>query len=258
MKWKEQAKRLIEVLDMVGSPVGISYSRESQPGADLSAKYWLCDAIKSARDGHVIQICRENSACFTGSWYVGLCPRPEGEQYQLLKKFVVEGEKLCASHAAFHRMTSQITPPPYGIADWIIMAPLEEAEMPPDAVIFLVNPEQGSRLLTLATFESGIPPRIEMHGPTCHQVIGYPVAAGQLNVSLMDITSRKRYQPSELCVSIPGFMLDTIIDAIDRCTAGVAHFEAPGELAVFIENLSESDKKPRKTKPKKRKNRAKK
>jgi len=252
MIWREQAKKLIDVLGLEGSPVGVSYRQEPLPGADTAGKFWVCEAIKNARDGSVIQISKDNSACFAGTWYLGLCPRPEGEQYRLLKKFVVEGEKLCATYASFHRMLSLITPPPVGIADWIALAPLDGAETPPDAAVFFVNAEQGSRLLTLATYHSGLAPRVEMHGPTCHQVIAYPVASGQLNVSLMDITSRKRYRPDELCVSIPGYMLETVVDAIDRCTAGTAPFEVPLEWENLAESLLTSQKKAKKPKKKKK------
>jgi uncharacterized protein (DUF169 family) len=191
----------------------------------------VCEALKLVSEGREIVLTEKSSACLSGAWHLGLTPAPVGEEYKELAKFLVKGEKLCESYAAIYRMTTLITPPPYGLGDCIVMAPLDKAALPPDVIVFIVNPEQASRLLTLATFETGIPPKMEMYGPTCHQVIAYPVTRGEINVSVMDITSRKRYRPDQLFVTIPGHKLARVMEAIDNRTAGTASFEVPPEMS---------------------------
>lgn len=230
MIWRKQAKRLIEVLGLKGHPVAVSYTIDPAR-TTVRPRFWVCEALKIARSGKEVVLTAQSSACMSGAWQLGLIPAPTGEEYKTLARFLVEGEKLCASYAAIYRMNKLITPPPFGLGDCVIFAPMDQVTRAPDLVVFVVNPEQASRLLTLATFETGVPPRIEMFGPTCHQVIGYPLVTGEVNVSVMDITSRKRYNPEELFVTIPGHILPRVIEAIDKSTAGVAPFEAPKDLA---------------------------
>ena len=68
-----------------------------------------------------------------------------------------------------------------------------------------------------------------MAGATCHQAIAYPVVTGELNVSLMDYTSRRirGYKPEDLLVSIPYHRFLGVMRSIDHCTAGRARMEIP-------------------------------
>ena len=109
---------------------------------------------------------------------------------------------------------------------------MNEAELPPDIVVFICNAEQGCRLVTLDTYATGIPPRPVMSGATCYQAITYPVVSGELNVSLMDYTSRriKGFKPSDLIVSIPYHRFHGVMRGIDGCTAGRAKMEIPASF----------------------------
>jgi len=71
-----------------------------------------------------------------------------------------------------------------------------------------------------------------MAGSTCHQAVAYPVVTGELNVSLMDFTSRhiRGYKAEDLLVSIPYHRFHGVIRSIDYCTAGRAKMEVPEAL----------------------------
>jgi len=223
MVWQEYAKRLREVLGLEGSPIAVSYSMvPSSEGK--TGKYLVCQALLDARDGAIINLSKESCACPGGVWHLGLGPRPSGEGDKLLKKFLVEGEKLFCSIATFHRAMSLTTQPPLGLAEYVVLSPLEKAEIAPDLVVFLCNPEQACRLVTLATYPDGLPPKTEIVGATCHMVIAYPLVSGELNISLLDYTSRKyqSYKPEELFVTIPYHKLPGLVESIDLCSAGMA------------------------------------
>jgi uncharacterized protein (DUF169 family) len=163
---------------------------------------------------------------------LGLAPQPSGDQFRALQKFLVEGEKLCSSIVVFHRMRALNTPAPLGLADNVIICSLEKSETRPDLVIFICTPEQASRLITLATFYDGIPPKLEITGSTCRMSIGYPIVSGQINANFFDYTSRKikGFGKDELIVSIPYEKMDNLVKAIPNCTAGTAEIEYPEEF----------------------------
>jgi len=226
MEWKEFAKTLKEVLKLDGSPVAITYSMRPARRAD-EAKAWVCRALLGARDGKTFCISKETSSCAGGTWHLGLGPRPSGDADKALKKFLVRGEKLFSSVSTFYRCMSLTSPPPAGLADYVIFSPLEEADQKPDLVVFICNPEQGCRLLTLALYATGVPPRTEMGGSTCHMAIAYPIVSGEINVSLLDYTSRRiqKFREDELTVSVPYHHMRQIVESVEFCSAGTASIE---------------------------------
>jgi uncharacterized protein (DUF169 family) len=232
MEWMKFADELRDLLGLDGSPVAVTFSMDPASGA-LKGKHRVCDALIKARDGAVIDLSASTSACGGGTSYLGLRERPRGgDEERALKDFLVNGEKLYCSVATFYRAQALSTPPPLGMADHVILSPLENAALRPDLVLFICNSEQASRLVQLDMYETGIPPKIEMSGATCHQAIGYPASTGELNVSVMDFTSRriKGYKPSDLIVSVPYHRLLGIMRSIDHCTAGRAPFEVPESM----------------------------
>ena len=235
MIWKGYARRLASVLALKGNPIAVTYSMKPVKG-DSKGRHWVCDALVAARAGATINLSKATSACPGGTWHLGLGPAPKGKAAEAVKKFLVEGEKLFSSRAAFHRCQTLTTPPPLGLATYVVMAPLGKAVLKPDVVVFFCNPEQACRLVTLATYHDGIPPRIELVGSTCHMAIAYPLVAGELNVSLYDYTSRKRkgYQPDEMIVSVPYHKMSLLVDGIDGCSAGTARIEYPPGLRKLM------------------------
>ena len=231
MEWKEYCEKLKELLKLKGSPIAVTYSM-NPPKDHKKGKCRVCDALILARDGQTVNLTKESSSCRGGTWSLGLAPQPSGEEFKALQKFLVEGEKLCASIVVFHRMRALNTPAPLGLADNVIISPLEKSETRPDLVVFICNPEQASRLITLATFYDGIPPKLEITGSTCRMSIGYPIVSGQMNANFFDYTSRKikGFGKDELIVSIPYEKMDNLIKAIPNCTAGTGKMEYPEEF----------------------------
>jgi uncharacterized protein (DUF169 family) len=231
MEWQEFSTRLRDVLKLAGSPVSVTYSMEPAVNAE-PGKHAVCRAILGARNGQVIDLNKETSSCPGGTWHLGLGPKPTGDADRALKKFLVDGEKLFCSIAAFNRALMLGTQPPLGLADHVIISPLEKADRMPDLVLFVVNPEQACRLIQLVTYWDGISPKTELVGAGCHQAIAYPLVSGEVNVTFMDWTARRSvpYRYDELIVSVPYHRIKGLVEAIGRCTAGLAEFEDPSSF----------------------------
>jgi uncharacterized protein (DUF169 family) len=231
VQWQDYAKTLKDVLELKGSPVSITYTDKdlSHLAKDRCA---ACDAFARARQGETIVLNRENSTCQGGTWHLGLGPAPQGKPRERLTRFLVEGEKLFCSPAAFYRINLE-APPSEDLTRNIVICPLEEAELRPDVVLFFVNPEQACRLMTLATWSTGISPRCSFVGSTCHMAVTYPLLKGEINVVLEDFTTRRRhdYVQDELIFSIPYHQFHSIVEAVPHCTAGTAPFVGFNEMA---------------------------
>ncbi len=228
MKWQDYSAKLKGLLGLEGSPVAVTYSMKPALRA-RKGKHMVCRALLDAAGGDIVNLSAETSACPGGAWHLGLAPRPSGEADKFLKKFLVDGEKLFCSIATFNRTMTLSTQPPYGLADYVVFSPLERAELMPDLVVFLCNAEQACRLVTLATYMDGVPPRAELVGSACHMAIAYPIVSGEINVSLLDYTARRwqKYRPDHLFVSIPYFRMHNLMESIDACSAGTAEVEFP-------------------------------
>ncbi len=226
MEWKEFSQKLKEVLVLKGSPVAVTYSMKP-PSKAADAKAWVCRALLDARDGKTLCISKDTSSCAGGTWHLGLGPRPTGDADKALKKFLVHGEKLFCSIATLHRCMSLTTEPPLGLADYVIFSPLEEAQEKPALVVFVCNPQQACRILTLALYATGIPPRMEMAGSACHMAVAYPIVSGEINLSLWDYTARRlqKLSEDELTVSVPYHYMHDIVGSIESCSAGTASIE---------------------------------
>ncbi|MEM2144082.1 MAG: DUF169 domain-containing protein [Candidatus Jordarchaeaceae archaeon] len=241
MEWKNYSEQIVEVLGLKGNPVAVTYSMKSS-SKSTGRKCRVCDAFLHARDDEVIDLTSTTLTCPGGIWHLGLGERPKGEAAKAFKEFLVDGEKLYCSIATFHRSQFLTTEPPFGLADHVILSPLNEAEFRPDLVLFICNAEQACRLVTLDNYDAGIPPKTEMAGSTCHQAVAYPIVSGELNVSLMDYTSRhiRGYKPEDLLVSIPYHRFHGVMRSIEHCTAGRAKMEIPESFRRLI-NINPSD-----------------
>jgi uncharacterized protein (DUF169 family) len=223
MDWRSCSLEIKRVLTLTGSPIAVSYSMTSPVGTNGHRRS-VCQALLYARSGNVVSLSRDNCNCPGGAWHLGLEPRPSDEIYELWEEFLINGERLFCSRASIRRTMALTSQPPQGRADHVIFSPLERAELIPDLVVFLCNPEQACRLVTLATYPEGKLPKLEMAGSTCHMVIAYPLVTGEINVSLLDYASRKYqdYQPTELFVTIPYDLMPGLMWSLDRCSAGTA------------------------------------
>jgi uncharacterized protein (DUF169 family) len=223
LNWRGYSTEIKRVLALTGSPIAVSYSMMSPAGTNGQRRS-VCQALLHARSGSVVSLSRDTCNCPGGAWHLGLEPRPSDDIYMLWEEFLINGEKLFCSPASVRRTLALTTPPPLGRADHVIFSPLEKAEQKPDLVVFLCNPEQACRLVTLATYPEGKPPKLEMAGSTCHMVVAYPLVTGEMNVSLLDYASRKYqdYEPGELFVTVPYDMMAGLMWSLDRCSAGTA------------------------------------
>ena len=240
-EWQEYAGRLKEVLELQGSPVAVTYLMEA-PSSASAKRCRVCNAMLEARSGETIDITPGSSACPGGTWYLGLGDPPKGEESKGLKEFLINGEKLFCSLATLFRHQVITSAIPKGLADHVIFAPLEKADRTPDLALFICNAEQACRLVTLHIYCTGLPPKVQMAGATCYQAVTYPLASGEMNVSLMDYTSRRirGFKTSDLLVTVPYYKMHGIIRSIPHCTAGTAKMEVP---ASFRHSLEAADLK---------------
>jgi len=184
-----------------------------------------------------------NNACFGAAWHLGFHKLSDPKVRNMVKKFVVEGEKLFCSYQALDNLLSQMQEAPDNSDSYFMLAPLEKCDFLPQLVIFICNAESACRLLTLATFIDGLMPKIKIGGPTCRMSIIYPLLTGELNLSFYDYTARKmcNVEKDKLIISIPYQKIPQIIASIDKCCAGNAKIEFPAEFRQFLQkNLAQS------------------
>jgi uncharacterized protein (DUF169 family) len=122
--------------------------------------------------------------------------------------------------------------PPTGLADRLVICPLEKTKIRPDIVLFQCNPEQACRLITLDTYWDGISPKQQVIGSICHSAITYPVMTGCTNITTGDWTARKqqKFEPDILFLPVPYERIHNLITAIPKCSAGDAEAVMPEEF----------------------------
>ncbi len=234
--WQDYARRLKELLQLEDMPVALSCQDEPFL-KEAPQKVRICRAILDAAKGATLQVNKENNACFGASWHLGFSKIEAPEVFGMIKKFVVEGEKLFCSYEALDNLLAQMEPPPNNASSYFVLAPMEKCAFKPQLVIFVVNPEAACRLLTLVTFLDGKMPKIKIGGPTCRLSIIYPLVTAEVNISFYDYTARKmcNVDKDKLIVSIPYAKLPAIVSSIDKCTAGTAKIEFPEEFRQFLQ-----------------------
>jgi len=235
-EWQNYSLTLKELLGLDYSPVAISCLKEPILKS-FSKKVRICKAILEAGKGEVIQVNKANNACFGASWHLGFHKIKNEKFKDMVKKFVVEGEKLFSSYQALDNLLSQMQEPPDNSDSYFVLAPMEKSEFIPQLVIFIVNAEGASRLLTLVTFLDGISPKIKIGGATCRMSIIYPLLSDEVNISFYDYTARKisNVDKDKLLVSVPYKRMHKIIENIDKCSGGRAKVEFPQEFREFLQ-----------------------
>lgn len=234
--WQGYSRILKEVLNLEFSPVAISCVKGAASQGD-SKKIRICRAMLDAGRGEIIKIDKTNNACFGAAWHLGFHQIEDPKVINMVKKFVVEGEKLFCSYEALDKLLSQMEPAPDTSGSYFLLSPLEKSELKPDLAVFIVNADSSCRLLTLATFIDGNMPKIKIGGPTCRMSIIYPLVTKEVNLSFYDSTARKicNVPADKLLISIPFQRIPAIIDAIDKCSAGSAKIEYPQEFREFLQ-----------------------
>jgi uncharacterized protein (DUF169 family) len=238
-EWQEYAAIFKELLGLDYSPVALHCLKEPYVESD-EKKLRICRTILDAGKGATLQIHRKNNACFGASWHMGFQEMKDPKVQGMVKKFVVEGEKLFCSYPALDKLISQMEPPPDNASSYFLLSPMEKADLLPQLVIFVVNAEAACRLLTFVTFLDGVMPKIKIGGPTCRMSIIYPLVTGEVNLSFYDYTARKmcNVEKDKLIISIPYEKIPKIIESIDKCSAGRARMEFPAEFRAFLQKRS--------------------
>ena len=217
MSTMEYSKRFRDVLELDGSPVGVSYHRVEDI-QQLDGRKTVCQLIQKARRGGKFFVTKDNMSCPGGAHYLGLIERvPRHED------FLVELEKIFQSPESAKRFFEVSPKPPLGLSYSVSFAPLEETESA-DVVLFVCNPIQAMRIIGLYTYESGAGPKNHLFGAACQAAITSPMVTKELSVSFIDWTARKlgAYKPDEVIVGVPFSRLESMVDAIEKSTWGTA------------------------------------
>ncbi len=235
-KWQDYAGILKNIFGLEQEPVGVSCLKDADIQAE-QGKVRICRAILDAGTGKSLKVNKTNNACFGASWHLGFSQIKDPQVIQMIKKFVVEGEKLFCSYEALDKLISQMEENPDNSNSCFTLSPLSNIEKEPELVIFVCNPEQACRLLTFVTFFDGVMPKIKIGGPTCRMAVMYPLLTGEVNVSFQDATARKMCHMDKnlLFVSIPAKRIPQIVENIDKCSAGTAKIEFPPEFRQFLQ-----------------------
>jgi uncharacterized protein (DUF169 family) len=218
----ESVERIRKALGIKAEAVGVKYTDEVSTPKPAEGKNTVCTGILEAADGKVIMISKETCACPGGQVHLGLV-----EARVIPLKFLVEGEKLWCDVKTATRSRiewQKIAPPPLGIAGKVYLYPLSRDVFVPDLVLFLVNAEQVSRLITLAQFWDGKTPSFEMRGALCWSSITYPMVSGNFNITVGDISGRRMagWNENAMIATVPVEKVQGIADAIPKSTAGTA------------------------------------
>lgn len=228
---KKQSELFKNLLELKYEPVAVIFTND-QISTGKYEKTPICRAIKLASEGGCYIVDKETSTCPGGSRYCGFSGTPTMDEKRRLQNFLTRGEKLTSSIVSFERMQKLSVEPPTGLSDRIIICPLSLAEKRPDVVLFLVNPEQACRLVTLDTYWDGISPDQQIIGALCHTAISYSLMTGNTNLSMGDWTARhhQEFDPDILFLSIPYERMDNLIKAVPKCSAGDASVLLPDDL----------------------------
>jgi len=236
-EWRNFALILKELLNLEYSPVAINCIKGASL-KNLERKVRICRAILDVGKGETLEINKENNACFGASWHLGFHKIKDSKVSNMVKKFVVEGEKLFCSYEALDNLISQMEEVPDNSDSYFVLSPLEKAEIEPELVIFISDAQGACRLLTLVTFIDGAMPKIKIGGPTCRMSIIYPILKNEVNISFYDYTARKmcNVEKDKLLISIPYKKIPQIIENINKCSAGRAKIEFPPEFRQFLQS----------------------
>lgn len=233
MNCTEQSELFKKVLGLKNEPLAISFTNEEVSEGQYE-KTSICRALKQAAEGECFVIDENTSTCPGGSRYCGFTEIASKQQKRGLQRFLTKGEKLTHSIVSFERMQKLTIPPPTGLADRIVICPLNKTGITPDMVLFLCNGEQACRLITLDTYWDGLSPEQQVIGALCNSAISYTIMTGRTNISLGDWTARRHqgFGSDVIFVSVPYERINNLIAAIPLCSAGEAESVIPGEFQI--------------------------
>lgn len=240
MEWRRWSSKLTEALGLVHEPVAVAFAGALPEGAaPPAAKLSVCQALRRASEGACITLTADTCGCPGGLMNLGL-GRLSAEGQERLADFLIGREHVYCSRAALHR-SQQTVSPPLGLAPQVCFAPLSVATFLPDLVILLGRPGSLHRLIGLAGYWEGGALPTDLAGPACRTGITYPLATGNLGLSLLDFGARRLAGFAEdlLLISVPFHRMIGLMHALDdtatRAEAPAGAFEREVEALGPLE-----------------------
>ncbi len=220
MYWQQWSDPLVAELGLGTHPVAVSMGGPCEPELLSHGKVSVCQALERAAHGEVLRITAQTCGCAGGLVSLGLGQTP-AEGRERLVDFLVGREKVYCSRVAMHR-GRQAVPPLVGVGSHVAFAPLCSAEALPDIVVFVGQPGLLHHLLGLASYWDGRSMKAELAGPACRTVVAYPLATGEVGLSLLDHGARRLagFGPSELAVAVPLHRMIEVMQALGRGIGG--------------------------------------
>lgn len=234
--WQHYSAAFKELLSLQYSPVAVRCVN-GPSGFPADKKVRICRAILEAGRGQTLAVDKSNNACFGAAWHLGFRRIRDERVAQMVRKFVVEGEKLFCSYQALDNLLFGLEDPPDNSGSHFLLSPMENAQEEPALVVFICNAEQACRLLTLAIFQDGRMPSIKIGGPTCRMSLVYPMQSGEVNLSFYDYTARRicNVEQDKLLISLPYGKVPAMFENIEKCSAGKAKISFPAEFRQFLQ-----------------------
>lgn len=235
-EWQEFSHIIKDVLKLELLPVAVTRT-ETPVVSGEQKKIRICKAILDAAQGNVLQVSKANNVCFGAAWHLGFHKLDDPKVKDMVRKFVVEGEKLFTDYQALDTLMSQMNPPGDNSKSYFVLSSMDKAVLQPEVVIFVCNPAEACNILTLVTFPDGKMPQIKIGGPTCRMAVMYPMTEGEVNLSFYDSTARRMCNTpkDKLLITLPYQKIAPLVHSLDRCSAGTAKIEYPQEFREFLQ-----------------------
>lgn len=204
--------KIAEAIKLSTYPIAILKTNQIPQDALQVQKGGACVVafLNAAAQGKTITFCESSEICRGGKVGLGFCKLPDAMQYFLSTgNAAIEGEfykKSPKLAKAYIDGLPEITSSPY-----ITFKPydfLEETEIP-KAILFLVNADQLSGLVTLANFDRAKQNHVQISfGAGCSQSILYALNEQEIGgdtcmIGLTDPSARKVIDKNILSFSIP-------------------------------------------------------
>ena len=208
--------KLTKALQLKNEAVAV-YRSDSLPEGALQFKpgVWGCVAamLNAAAKGRTAAFCDETTVCVGGRAGLGLAPYPHG----YIEKFLSDGEDIDREGERYKQSAELALEfmdniPQIAKKKYVVFMPLskiDEKQQTPEAVVFLVDPDRLSALVTLANFDARTPDTVKvLFGAGCTQSVLYALAAfekqsDECYLGMTDLSARKCIDKNHLSFSIP-------------------------------------------------------
>jgi uncharacterized protein (DUF169 family) len=229
MIYEDKVKDLKEALGLEWSPISITFSDNPDPEGSMDTQVSACKALeKVLYENAVINLSKENLLCIGGKFYLGLDNLPLSVGIDIWTEY----------HKGFE--SKKVTkwqmikgPKPPGFWPWtkrkqkpfVIISPLEKANLDPHVVLTCCNPEQADRITALIAF-SGYGPIKHYPANSVCMPMAYPYVTGKSLISFLSRHGREIFKlkipSSNLFVSIPSNDFGEAVENIPHSGYGTA------------------------------------